>query len=141
MGVDELRRDQSIGTAERRRERRRLTALVLASVVVVLFTGCQWQMCRDGLAHTGFNPTEATIDVGNVASLTAKYAVTTGDPIGYSSPAVAYGTVYVGSQDGKLYAVNEETGGVVWTASVVPVSSPAVANGFVYIGTGGSVTA
>jgi len=59
-----------------------------------------------------------------------------------SSPAVANGFVYVGSQDGKLYAFDAATGGQPkWSAfaSSAPKkqgidSSPAVANGFVYIG-------
>jgi outer membrane protein assembly factor BamB len=34
-----------------------------------------------------------------------------------SSPAVADGMVYVGSFDGKLYALNATTGATVWTAS------------------------
>ncbi|HKP30536.1 MAG TPA: PQQ-binding-like beta-propeller repeat protein [Gemmatimonadales bacterium] len=53
-----------------------------------------------------------------------------------SSPAVAGGTVYVGSSDGNIYAVDRATGTQRWKfATKGPVhSSPAVANGLVYAG-------
>jgi outer membrane protein assembly factor BamB len=53
-----------------------------------------------------------------------------------SSPAVADGRVYFGSGDGNVYAVDANTGLMLWkfpTQDVVH-ASPAVANGTVYIG-------
>ena len=53
-----------------------------------------------------------------------------------SSPAVANGVVYVGSEDNNVYALNAKTGAKLWsysTGSFVE-SSPAVANGVVYVG-------
>jgi outer membrane protein assembly factor BamB len=53
-----------------------------------------------------------------------------------SSPAIADGVVYVGSNDGNLHAIDQQTGAQKWafaTESRVP-SSPAVANGLVYFG-------
>jgi outer membrane protein assembly factor BamB len=49
---------------------------------------------------------------------------------------VANGVVYVGSQDGNLYAFNAATGQTLWSAATSgPIySSPTVANGVVYIG-------
>ncbi len=45
--------------------------------------------------------------------------------------------LYIGSGDGNLYALNDETGAVLWTYNtgnrVGP--SPAIANGLVYFGT------
>jgi eukaryotic-like serine/threonine-protein kinase len=51
-----------------------------------------------------------------------------------SSPAVANGVIYVGSNDGSLYAIDEDTGAQRWKfgAGAPVVSSPAVANGLVY---------
>ena len=54
-----------------------------------------------------------------------------------SSPAVAYGRVYIGSDDRKMYCVNASDGGEIWT---IPVganvkSSPVVADETVYFGT------
>jgi len=61
----------------------------------------------------------------------------TGDSV-YSSPAVAYGNVYVGSNDGKLYCLDAENGSEIWNydTGYLPFrsSSPAVADGKVYIG-------
>ncbi len=53
-----------------------------------------------------------------------------------SSPAVSNGTVYVGSGDGNVYALNERTGKRVWafhTGNVIH-ASPAVAGGMVFVG-------
>jgi hypothetical protein len=60
---------------------------------------------------------------------------TTGDWV-TSSPAVADGLVFVGSNDYNVYALNATTGVLVWkyaTGSYVD-SSPAVANGILYVG-------
>ena len=54
-----------------------------------------------------------------------------------SSPAVANGVVYVGSDDDNLYALNASTGALLWeytTGGFFFNSSPAVANGVVYVG-------
>ena len=54
----------------------------------------------------------------------------------HSSPAVANGVVYVGSNDGNVYALNASTGAMLWsyTTGGGVYSSPAVANGVVYVG-------
>jgi outer membrane protein assembly factor BamB len=54
----------------------------------------------------------------------------------FSSPAVANGVVYVGSDDHNVYAFNATTGAKLWdyTTGYWVYSSPAVANGFVYVG-------
>ena len=53
-----------------------------------------------------------------------------------SSPAVVGGTIYVGSTDGNMYAVNRETGKLQWKfdAKSRIASSPAVSDGIVYFG-------
>ena len=54
----------------------------------------------------------------------------------HSSPAIANGIVYQGSNDGYIYALNATSGSLIWqynTASQIE-SSPAVANGILYIG-------
>lgn len=59
----------------------------------------------------------------------------TEDPV-YSSPAVAYGKVFVGCYDGKIYAFNMVNGDIVWTFQTGDgvASSPAVAEGKVFVG-------
>ncbi len=53
-----------------------------------------------------------------------------------SSPAVANGKVYFGSGDGNVYAVDAQTGALLWKFATKDVvhSSPAVVNNTVYIG-------
>lgn len=53
-----------------------------------------------------------------------------------SSPTVVGGTVFAGSTDGFVYAVNRSTGTLKWKFETKGrvVSSPAVANGIVYFG-------
>lgn len=51
--------------------------------------------------------------------------------------AVANGVVYVGSDDGNVYALNATTGAELWSFDTGgTVSSPAVADGTVYVGSG-----
>ena len=67
--------------------------------------------------------------------LASRNSVSTGNQI-WSSPAVANGVVYVGSDDFKLYAFNAASGQLLWSAAAGGQinTSPAVANGIVYIG-------
>src|SRR6266568_1951800 len=53
-----------------------------------------------------------------------------------SSPVVAEGVVYVGSQDHSLYALSAQTGEKLWsyTTGGSINSSPTVANRIVYVG-------
>ena len=52
-----------------------------------------------------------------------------------SSPAVANGVVYVGSDDNSVYALNAKTGARLWSYATggSVESSPIVANGMVYV--------
>lgn len=54
----------------------------------------------------------------------------------YSTPAIAYGKVFVGSMDTKIYCLDEDTGDLIWsykTGDMVK-SSPTVANDKVFVG-------
>src|SRR5579872_512984 len=55
-----------------------------------------------------------------------------------SSPAVANGVVYVGSEDNNVYALDASNGSLLWKyATGAPVdSSPTVVNGMLYVGSG-----
>ena len=55
-----------------------------------------------------------------------------------SSPAVANGVMYVGSDDHKVYALDAATGATKWTITTGDSvrSSPAVSNGVMYVGSG-----
>ena len=101
-----------------------------------------WPQFHNDPAHTGYNAAETTISASNVSTLGVAWTATTGGSIGHSSPVVANGIVYVGSEDGKLYAyaVGCNVGGgscaPLWeavTGSGIE-SAPAVDGGVVYIG-------
>src|SRR5580692_5110747 len=81
------------------------------------------------------NPCEKALNVHNVGNLGVKWSYTTGSQVN-SSPTVASGVVYIGSDDHNVYALYASTGAKMWsyaTGSAVK-SSPAVANGVVYVG-------
>jgi outer membrane protein assembly factor BamB len=82
-----------------------------------------------------YNPWENVISPANASSLDVAWTFATGDVV-ESSPAVANGLVYIGSNDGYLYALDATTGALKWKRNVggVDYSSPAVANGIVYVG-------
>jgi len=90
-----------------------------------------WSMFQTDPARTG-SPSHATGPTGAVAK---SWTFETNGWI-ESSPAVVDGTVYVGSTDHNLYALDASTGDKQWAfqtgASVN--SSPAVVEGTVYVG-------
>jgi outer membrane protein assembly factor BamB len=56
-----------------------------------------------------------------------------------TNPAIAYGQIYLGAEDGNVYALDADTGETVWRYepddSVDPVrATPVVAHGVVYVG-------
>ena len=89
-------------------------------------------------ARTGVYATPGPVQLAVV-----KWKFKTGGAV-VSSPAVAEGLVYVGSADGNLYAIDQETGAQKWSFETGEpiVSSPAVANGMVYfLGSDGALHA
>jgi eukaryotic-like serine/threonine-protein kinase len=79
-------------------------------------------------ARTGVYATRGPQRLGGL-----KWTFKTGGPI-VASPAIADGVVYITSLDGRLYAIDQETGKERWNfKSRLPIaSSPAVAGGVVY---------
>jgi len=82
-----------------------------------------------GYNLTAINAMDGTIIWSNVTDTDPTATI-------QSSPAVAGGMVYVGSNDGNLYALDAATGIKIWnfTTGGAILSSPAVANGVVYVG-------
>ena len=87
-------------------------------------------MFRGDLAHTGVYKGQGIPKFSQV-----KWKFHTDGQV-ISSPAVADGTVFVGSTDGNLYAVDLASGAQTWKifTGVRVTSSPAVENGVVYFG-------
>lgn len=110
-----------------------------------------WTHFRFDRNHTGYQPYESTLSQGNIGSaeLLWEYSLGGQDSIDYfSSPAVVNGIVYVGTDDGHLFAYSADGCGgefcstPLWESTYIPqmIDSPAVANGIVYIGSQTSYT-
>jgi outer membrane protein assembly factor BamB len=86
-------------------------------------------MFRGDLAHTGVYPGSAPSSIGHVV-----WEFKTGGRI-FSSPVVADGLVFVGSNDHLLHAIDAGTGREAWKfqTDANVNSTPAVANGAVYV--------
>jgi outer membrane protein assembly factor BamB len=107
------------------------TASLLVTVAILLsnMAVCQ-SMFRGGLDHTGVY--QAT---GLRRAPELKWRFETRGPV-LSSPAVDAGTIFFGSSDQDLYAVDQANGALKWkfhTGSAI-ASSPAVSGGIVYFG-------
>lgn len=105
--------------------------IVFALVVFVCLPafGQDAAMFRGNPQHSGSYSGAALASFSKV-----KWKFHAGGPV-TSSPAVAGDTLYVGSNDGNLYALNLATGAMKWkfkTGSRV-ASSPAVADGMLYV--------
>jgi len=91
-------------------------------------------MLLGGPAHSSEQPGPGP-EIAEGADPVARWKFATGGPV-RTSPAVAGGTAFFGSNDGFLYAVELETGEQVWryeTAAELR-SSPAVVDGVVFAG-------
>jgi peptide/nickel transport system substrate-binding protein len=92
-------------------------------------TRYSWNTFHHDVTHTGYGsgPAPETNSV--------QWNFTTGGAV-VSSPAVADGRIYVGSDDGKVYCFNAYNGTLLWSALTLgPVeSSPTVVDGKVYVG-------
>ncbi len=106
------------------------------SAQAIFLVQTNWNMFGDNAKHSHFNPYENTISTSNVVKLSNGWLFHTGSVIG-SSPAVVNGVIYVGSNDGNVYAINTTTGTKLWSYSVgfgIVQTSPAVVKGVVYVG-------
>jgi len=104
------------------------TLLLLISYV----SADDWHMFRHDPAHTG--ATSDTVKPSGKPLLILLWHFETGSSV-RSSPAVYDGLVYIGSDDGCVYALDAMSGNLKWrykTGSAVS-SSPAVSEGLVYI--------
>jgi outer membrane protein assembly factor BamB len=112
-------------------------ALVLGVLTVATPASADWPQFHAGPARLGFSR-DRSISPRNAGRLKVLWSHATRKSAEgvNSSPAVTGGTVYVGSDDGRLWAFGARGGGVRWShATGGPVkSSPAVAKGRVFVG-------
>lgn len=109
-------------------------------------SSASWTTYQHDSTHSG-NSSESQISAANASSLTQAWDFTTGDLV-TGTPLVADGVVYIGSWDGKMYALRERDGSIVWTynAGTLRVdpcgttygidSTAALSGGKLYFGTG-----
>ena len=109
--------------------------ILCACFVPVVSATCysNWTQFHRANMHR-FNPCEKVLNADNVGKLSLKWKHAAGRLS--SSPAVANGVVYVGSDNHIAYALKASTGALLWryTTGGQVQSSPAVANGVVYAG-------
>ncbi|MFU1779953.1 PQQ-binding-like beta-propeller repeat protein [Haloarcula japonica] len=129
------------------RTRRQFLASISATAVTVA-TGCQspgsvrtthpvsepitsWPSFRGGRYNTGY--TGGASSIGSSPSI--KWTYDADGPF-WGSPVVANGTVYVGSTDNSLYAIDAQTGTEEWAfpAQHRIEATPAYSDGTVYVG-------
>ena len=101
-----------------------------------------WPAWQKDVRGTRYNPAEAVITPSTVGGLTLKWSFVFRDGDSYGSqPAVVGETLYVGSPDANVYALDARTGSTKWvfdrTAIAGPASvrtGPVVADGKVIVG-------
>jgi eukaryotic-like serine/threonine-protein kinase len=89
----------------------------------------QATMFRGGPAHTGEYRTRGVAAFGGL-----QWRVQTNGPV-RSSPVIAGSTIYIGSGDGNVYAIDATTGAVRWrhATGAAVASTPAVSAGLVLV--------
>src|SRR4051794_8929613 len=115
--------------------KRRVSRRMLASLAVLLAvcSGRDWKMFGYGPEHTSFNSTETAISADNVATLVRSHPAHDGAGCGTgnldrtrrcSTPAIANGSIFVGTIDGEVVARDANTatrqwrghtGGAIWS--------------------------
>jgi eukaryotic-like serine/threonine-protein kinase len=103
-------------------------AEALAWVAIPIASAQEATMFRGNPLHSGVYATNAP------TNLSLKWKFQTGGPV-VSSPAVLDGTVFIGSADKNVYALDTATGKLRWKfdAHADVNSSPAVGKGIVYV--------
>jgi outer membrane protein assembly factor BamB len=103
----------------------------------------EWPMYQRDAAHTGY-AVASNISASNIANLRQAWSYQTGSIV-TGTPVVAGGIVYIGSWDGRMYALREADGQVVWSLQTDQVvsncqatygidSTAAVVDGRLYFG-------
>src|SRR6266481_65776 len=98
-------------------------ALFLACSLTTLFAADGWPMYLYDLAHSSFNPYELQIAKHNVASLGVSWVTDLAAPMA-AAPTISSGVAYVGTWDGNFYAIDTQTGGILWSTFVGKAADP-----------------
>ncbi len=115
----------------------RILRLQLSSVTLLLavgLTGCSkdWPAYRHNTLRTAAqSEITATSDPAQVPNLAVQWTFTVpgaGAKAFRASPIVYQGKVYIGNQNGFFYALNADTGAIVWQYPPTPLSSQFTCN-------------
>src|SRR5690242_16418025 len=79
--------------------------------------GAQWHLSGHDFANSRSQPAEARLGPNNVQSLAVKWVFTTGGDIS-ATPTVAGDVVYFPDWAGNLFAVNKNTGQLIWSHQI-----------------------
>jgi outer membrane protein assembly factor BamB/Mg-chelatase subunit ChlD len=104
-----------------------------SSLVIDMLAHSPWPMFRRNVTHTGVSPYDTSANPGNEKW---NFTTPTGGGI-YSSPAIDYdGTIYIGCNDNRLYALTPYgTEKWYYTTGGVVQSSPAIgSDGMIFFG-------
>ena len=119
----------------------RIKLFVVALMATMFLVSCgggskndEWSKFRGNISNNGYSKNSAPKELSNL-----RWKFKTEDEV-ISSPAVADGTVFFGSEDTYLYAVDMKTGQEKWKFKTEDYihSSPAVAYGTVFLGSADS---
>src|SRR5262249_38738336 len=108
-----------------------------------LLVRTDWTHFRFDEDHTGFNPYENLLSAANAPLISLHWEQVLGKIVAGSSPAVVGGVAYIGSSDGRLWAVNADGCGSeicaqplwVGVGGTQILDGPLVHEGVVYVGT------
>jgi outer membrane protein assembly factor BamB len=124
------------------------TTAVRAAPALAAVASQDWPTYLQNVARTSAT-TDSTLAAAAAANLAVKWTYQAGGPIATSASIVGT-TAYVGAWDGYEYAINTQTGALIWKtytgittdpacnpATIGITSAAAVVNGVVYVGGGG----
>jgi polyvinyl alcohol dehydrogenase (cytochrome) len=96
-------------------------ATMATLVAVASQLGGQWTLGGHDASNTRNQDNETQINASNVSGLTAKWTLNTQGDVS-ATPAVKDGMVYVPDWAGQIYAVDSNTGGIVWQDGVADIT-------------------
>ena len=109
-----------------------LRGLTLLLALTPLFAA-DWPMYLYDISHSSFNPAESQIDKQSAPFLDAAWVTNLSAPMA-AAPTISGRVAYVGTWDGSFYAIDTETGAVLWSAFVGMAADPAKAECMAAIG-------
>ena len=95
----------------------RSALLILAVGSCVCAHGAEWRVAGHNLANSRSQPEEFRISPANVHSLTVKWVFTTGADVS-ATPTVSGHAIYFPDFAGNLFAVNKDTGQLIWSHQI-----------------------